>query len=587
MGDTRAPQRSSSPEPGAEPPSIDDTGSRASPFTPTPPDPAAGGSVTVIEPERSSTAASTSSSESNMAGKSKPRGSSTTVKAVRYEDAQDAPPPVVVAKILKPSEGLMRSNAREASNDVASTTRSARSASGSGSAGSLKIASLRATFEKRSPDREQRDSLGSFASVKRRWTGHDKFDKGSGAGASPVEKERDQRKTLEERCALLEEEAEKIRQEYEEKLAFLIDEADQREQSFVEKFAAVDKHAHEQRSRLSGLAEDAQQQKEALEEKCAALEDEISQLRQQGSTGAAADDADDDQCLPRARTQADEEIRDLRWQLADMKRNISMSTRMDAQVTDSVVAQETGVLHHELQNWVVHNFRKAKGDAAPQELCSRLDGMGLTPGQRHQLRPMYAGFTAANKLVMYQATAACLLMDIFTEESLFGLPGELAWREPLNKALSGLETTLAPAAHNRLRAVTFEVIKQNEGIHELVMPAAKNIAERICGVLTALSEVDGNGNRLATLTSIVRRAIDLQHLFRAQRARYQFDLPSTSDVFHAAVMDNIAIDEEAPVDFSSRIVHAATWPSLIKIGDEFGDNVHFTNVVVKAKVVCS
>jgi activating signal cointegrator complex subunit 1 len=316
------------------------------------------------------------------------------------------------------------------------------------------------------------------------------------------------------------------------------------------------------------------------------LEEELSQLREQGSTVAFADDEDDDPQASLARSQADE-IMDLRRQLADMKRNISMSTRMDAQVTDSVVGQETGVLHHELQNWIVNNFRKAKGDVAPQELCSRLEGMGLTPGQRHQLRPMYAGFTAANKLVMYQATAVCLLMDIFTDESLFGLPHELAWKEPLYKALSGLELTLSPAAHNKLRAVTFDVIRQNEGTQELVMPAAKHLAERICSILTTLTEVDGNGNRLAALTSIVRRAIDLQHLFRAQRARYQFDLPSTSDVFHAAVMDNIAVDEESPIDFSSRIVKAATWPSLIKIGDEFGDNVHFTNVIVKAKVVCS
>ncbi|KAK3068980.1 hypothetical protein LTR53_013045, partial [Teratosphaeriaceae sp. CCFEE 6253] len=536
---------------------------------------------------------------SAMAGaKSKSRKNASPVKAMRYEDAADAAPPTVVGKVPKPSE-MVRDMPTEAGESSAASVRSG-GGSGSGS-GSGKIANLRATFEKGGTPR---DSGGSFSSVKRRFTSQDKLNvpngktNGNGPASAKdlaslkedLERERELCQAYVDKCQMLEEEAVKLRHVYDEKCTFLIEEADQ-QQHTIHREAEQQRRALEEK--YAALADKAQERRDLFEERYAALELELEALRAKAQQQSESDSRttspySESSSNERSRVLAEDEISTLRRQLADLKRNISMSTRMDGQVTDSVFAQETGVIHHELQNWVVNNFRRAKADVTPLEIRSRLDEVELTPGQRHQLRPMYAAYEPSLKLVMYQATAVCLFMDIFNDESLYGLPADLPWRTALREAVNKLEHVLSPGAHNKWRAVTVDVIRQSDGTQDYIDTAAKTLAEKVCSVLTALTQVEGNVARLATMTGIAKRAIELQHLFRVQRARYQFDLPSTSDLFYGEVMENISvdIDAESPLD-SGRVVKCATFPSVMKIGDELGDNVHLTNVIVKAKVVCS
>ncbi|KAK4975497.1 hypothetical protein LTR42_004708 [Elasticomyces elasticus] len=527
--------------------------------------------------------------ETAMAGKTKPRKGSSPMKAVRYEDAADAAPPVVVGKVPKPSE-KMRDVRDHSADGRGSSSASVRSGSGNSSA---KMATLRATFEKGTGGvPKDRNSGGSFSSVKRRFTSSDKLEVPNGKGShalngaemarleEDLNKERELCQAYVDKCAMLEEEAVKLRHVYDEKCTFLIEEADHKQHS-------MHREAEQQRAALdqkyAALADKAQERRDTFEERYAVLEREVQELRTKvqqpsESESQATSPYSERSSVERSRLEDAGEIMVLRRQLADLKRNISMSTRMDGQVTDSVFAQETGVVHHEIQNWVVNNFRRAKADVTPQEMRLRLDEVELTPGQRHQLRPMYAAYDPSMKLVMYQATAVCLFMDIFNDESLYGLPEDLPWRQALREAVNKLEHILGPAAHNKWRAVTVDVIRQSDGMQTHIEAAARTLAEKVCTVLTVLTQVEGNGTRLAAVT-------ELQHLFRVQRARYQFDLPSTSDLFYSEVMENISVDIDTPID--SRVVRCATFPSVMKIGDELGDNVHLTNVIVKAKVVCS
>ena len=54
------------------------------------------------------------------------------------------------------------------------------------------------------------------------------------------------------------------------------------------------------------------------------------------------------------------EVTNLQQQLADLKRDVSTSTRTSPQVSDTTFAQEMGMLQHEVQNWVVNSSRRAK-----------------------------------------------------------------------------------------------------------------------------------------------------------------------------------------------------------------------------------
>ncbi|KAK0898046.1 hypothetical protein LTR02_010390 [Friedmanniomyces endolithicus] len=537
-----------------------------------------------------------------MAGKTKSRKGLSPMKSFRYEDAADPAPPVVVGKVPKPSE-LMR-DMKDTSADGVEGSSAGSVRSGNGSS---KIAGLRATFEKGGAGGggvggaapKERNSGGSFSSVKRRFTSHhDKLEvpngKTNGHGQQAngkevaslkedLDRERELCQAYVDKCAMLEEEAVKLRHVYDEKCTFLIEEADQRQHTLHRK-------AEQQRTALEEkyavLVDKAQERRETFEERYAVLEHEVQDLRTKLSQHSPVP-SDSPHSGPLSNhLPIDPELLLLRRQLADLKRQISMSTRMDGQVTDSVFAQETGVVHHELQNWIVHNFRRAPSNLPASELRSRLDSLDLTPGQRHQLRPMYAAYDPSLKLAMYQATAVSLFMDIFADESLYGLPEDLPWRLALRNAVGKLENVLGPAAHNKWRAVTVDVIRQSEGMQGYIDTAARALAGRVCAVLTVLTGVtEGGEARLGVLTGIVRRGIELQHLFRVQRARYQFDLPCTSDLFYAEVMENISVDVETAGE--SRVVTCATFPSVMKIGDELGDNVHLTNVIVKAKVVCS
>ncbi|KAK3670330.1 hypothetical protein LTR78_009784 [Recurvomyces mirabilis] len=532
-------------------------------------------SVVATNADRTSSVSSDLVDDVRMAGKSKSRQNSGLVKSVRYEEAADAPAPKVVGKIDKPSEALLN-NARDDSVSL-------RSSNGN------KIANLRAAFENgSSPER----SSSSLSSMRKRFGGGDKGNGGSvkssgrlGEAREDLEKERELRQKYEQNSGVLEEETEKLRHVYDQKCTFLVEEAEQQRVNYEERYAQ--------------LAESTEMQRRSLEEKVAALERQAAEQQvaweQEFASVRRERDGLHMQLLQQTPPPEDleigqavtgDEVTWLRRQLADLKKTISTSTRMDGQVTDSVFAQETGVLHHELQNWIVNNFRRARGDVTAQEMCDKLSNIELTPGQRHQLRPMYAAYQPAAKLSMYQATAISLLMDIFEDNSLYGLAEDVAWRQKLCEAGNGLENVLSPVAHNKWRAVTLDVIRQSEGMEDVISTAAKKVAEKICHALTILSEVEGTVTRLAVLTSIVTRAIELQHIFRVQKAGYQFDLPSTNDIFHLDVMEDIAVEADSPGEHMVRIVKCATFPSVLKVGDEYGDNVHLTNVIFRAKVFC-
>lgn len=423
------------------------------------------------------------------------------------------------------SNGASAHEARDSSGNLPPSHSSVRSTSNS----STKFASLRAAFERNgSADSTTQRRLAS-SGEKANERGKDRsqeYEKEVARLRDELEKEKELRHAYEEKCTALEEEGEVLREQLE-----------QRDEMWKTEWARKSSSLVEQQSQALVL--------------------EVKKSRDQ--TGA------------------------LQQQLSEMKRSISTSTRIDSEVTDSTLTQEMEVLHHEIQNWIVNNFRRAKTDISSEELCARLDKVTESE-QLEALKPVYAAFNPGMKLAIYQATAMAYLIEIFDAPLLYGLPADQDWRKRLRQAFDSLPAFLSAVAYNKWRSVTLDLVRQSPETTQWIDAAALGMTELICIALSTLTEVEGNDARRVSLNSIVRRAISLAHLFRVQRAQYEFSLPTPGADFNRATMDGLSADVEAQP--GSRVV-CATFPSVVKLGDAQGDNMHLRNVVLKAKTICS
>lgn len=333
----------------------------------------------------------------------------------------------------------------------------------------------------------------------------------------------------------------------------------------------------------------------AFEDKCTALEAVVETLRSEVevkengtvSNGIAVENKEDEQREEIDAVQQKTgvcEIQRLERQIADLKRTISTSTRMETVISDSALTQEMGLLNHELQNWIVNNFRKAKGDVRPEALCSRL-GSAVVAEDFTFLKPMYAAFEPAIKLAIYQATAAYYIMDIFNTPLLFGMSDEQEWQINVRQAAKSLSAVLGPETYNKWRAITLDAVRYTDSLQEVADVAGSTIVDTICKVLSAVTELEATDARKISLNGIIKRAISLAHIFQVQRAQYDFHLPPPGTISDPATMEDLSTNDDTGIH-EQGIVKCATFPLVTKYGDEYGGNLLMRNVIVKAKVLC-
>lgn len=345
---------------------------------------------------------------------------------------------------------------------------------------------------------------------------------------------------------------------------------------------------------LSNLQEALTQERElrtAYEERVTALEEELDEL----NTRLEAKSSDAERRLNSAQNEAKSHRREnstLQQQLADLKRSISTSLRAGAQsssTTDSSLEQEFGLLQHEVQNWVVNHFRKARmEDVSGVMLCERLEGMtGGGIERLDVLKRIYERFVPARKLAAFQATVACHLMEIFQERFLFGMPDGQEWKQRLCATAESLPAILPSEAYHRWRAATFDAIRQSEAMKDSAENAIDKLAGKVCLLLCALTEIDDDeGKAQASLKAILRRAVHLAHVVSVQQAIYQFLLPAPNDAFDGGSMESIFVEEESdPMDKSA--ILCALFPAMAKLPDcQNGENPLSGKILVKAKVLC-
>lgn len=329
--------------------------------------------------------------------------------------------------------------------------------------------------------------------------------------------------------------------------------------------------------KVNSLEEEVDELSEALEQRDEQWRSEFEQRSAQlmadanGRFDAAAKEA-------RSR---ENEAANLQRQLMDLKQTVASSTKTTPQVSDTTFRQEIETLQHEVQNWVVNHFRRAKIVASAEELCKKLEKVAEAK-HVESLKPIYETFDSGTKIPIYQATVACYMMEIFDEPYLFGLKEQESSKRS-RQAADSLQDVFDPETFNRWRSMTFDSLRRSECINDPVETAASGISELICIALKALSDAEDGENWEATLKPILKRAISLAHLIRVQHAQYEYRFPSPGQTFDPDTMDDIAEDGEGDME---RIVGCSTFPSLTKLCEDHAADTDKNQVVVKAKVLC-
>ena len=273
----------------------------------------------------------------------------------------------------------------------------------------------------------------------------------------------------------------------------------------------------------------------------------------------------------------------LQRQLTELKRSISKSTRVESVITsDATFVQEMGSLAHEIQNWTVNNYRRARISASAEELTAKLAPL-VNDRQLERLKPVWTSWRTENRIAVLQSTIAAILMDVFDDQLLFGMPPHEEWAASLRKTAYHMSTMLEAQQYNKLRASMLDIVRQTAVMSRAVDSAANTMAEYVTSTLDALSGQASSGAKLASLQTIVRRTILLAHLFRIQRARFAFDLPTPSTSFDPSTMENVAFDRDGE---EGHPIDCATFPLVLKLGDEHVANIQWQNVLLKANVVC-
>ena len=119
---------------------------------------------------------------------------------------------------------------------------------------------------------------------------------------------------------------------------------------------------------------------------------------------------------------------------------------------------------------------------------------------------------------------------------------------------------------------------------------ADDVVARVNSLLDAVTDTRATEARSAALRGLVAAAVDLARSLVVQKAVLRVSMPEILPhqrvVFDPATMEDIGGEDEEGL--AQRDICCVTFPGIIKRGDENGGHMlQYTNVIVKARVLCS
>lgn len=301
--------------------------------------------------------------------------------------------------------------------------------------------------------------------------------------------------------------------------------------------------------------------------------------------------------LRRELKQRDDEIRGLRGQVRGLKEFVSTSTRTHDQTSDEVFGEGMTKLGNGLQNWVIVNFRKAKMD------LGKADEATMT--ELGDLVPMFEELVHTSKVHLLQSIVSSILVEMVFDTYYVGMSKEQrnSFREMEQLLLS---FTAADEAVNQWRASTLSLIRR-EAPHRLseeTSACVEQVISRINRLLDAITTQTSSSssssssstattntseNRDNALRVLVNNSIELARLLAVQKAILRVHIPTIvphqRTLFEPSTMEDIGGEDEDTL--AERDISCVAFPGLIKQGDESGGHLQYTNVITKARVLCS
>lgn len=267
-------------------------------------------------------------------------------------------------------------------------------------------------------------------------------------------------------------------------------------------------------------------------------------------------------------------------QLLSLKSSISSLTRTDSQVSDSELAESFLQLANRVREWVVSNYRRSKMDVSdlPEASVRVL----------RSIKDDYTSIDGADKLPLYQAVVSRVLVRVFSEPLIVGMPDEGIY--------AGLrafaESTQHEAAGLReWRRVTLQVIErstQAATTRSWRNEWLESLAGELESIMSSISSTDITSSARAALIGILTAAADLQRTLYLQKAGYNiifFDaLDGKYHHFDDRAMEPINDPEEGMDEdsepYTQREFAFCIFPCLEKIGNDV------EHIVFKARVCC-
>jgi hypothetical protein len=273
-------------------------------------------------------------------------------------------------------------------------------------------------------------------------------------------------------------------------------------------------------------------------------------------------------------------------QLLSLKSSISSLTRPDSQVADSSLTDSFTQLFNRIREWVISNFRRTKTDATQ-----------LPPATVKALRsltPAYESIEKSDRLSLYQALVANALMQVLEERIIVGLPhtGPLAAIRSFAQSIQDTGPEYCEWRRATVRLV--EKSKFASLLEQGKTDLLHKIAAEIAHLLFTLTSINLTSHSQSALMSILSAAASLQRTMVLQKARYQVEFFHTRDNDESCSFDHQRMeainDLDDSIDESDMVTDHhflfCVFPCIEKFGDEWGGNLHMSNILLKAGVCC-
>ncbi|KAH4613026.1 hypothetical protein HBH82_023720 [Parastagonospora nodorum] len=275
-------------------------------------------------------------------------------------------------------------------------------------------------------------------------------------------------------------------------------------------------------------------------------------------------------------------------QLLSLKSSVASLTRVESQVTDSDMTDALKQMFNRIREWVISNFRGTKMDVGslPVETLKAL----------RILTPAFETIEKTDRLALLQALVVDAMMPVLEEPLMVGL-GRVGPLSAIRAFAEGIRND--SAEYCEWRRATIRVIEKSEmtiSLEQGKSEALHKIAGEIAHVLFTLTSVSLAPAAQSGLRSILHTAAELQRTMALQKARYQVLFFRNQEGRQPCAFDDRRMeplnDLDKMIGDDGDAVNEArflfcVFPCLEKFGDEVGDHMDVSNVLLKGQVCCT